>query len=221
MMSFKKLIAATFAVSSQAIAADLSADDIVGSLARPHQINVETQFFVNDQPYSVTSFAFEKQEHTDLAHEPSGPIDFDTKKFLANSGHLRFNTTVDKAPIKAALSAGFRRVPESSYSADLELFVRSQSPECGAALLLAAKKMDPSQLTRSLETEEEDVLGNNISEAIKKLAPHGLLEFDASKEEYCYLTNKEVGIRITYLYSNERKAEIKRLLGTDASAAKQ
>lgn len=150
-MNLKKLLlAASFALSSQAIAADLDANDIAESLGQALRIDVGTQFIVNGQPYSVTRFAFEKQGYTGSAYERQMLAEITAKEFLGNSGHFRFNTTVDKSPIYEALSAGFRRVPEAARSADadLELFVRSQFPECGATLLLAATKIDPSQFTQ-------------------------------------------------------------------------
>lgn len=196
-------MAASFAFSSQVVAADIDAGVIADALGQASQIGVGTQFVVNGQPYSVTACNFKTQGYTNSSAEQQMLASIKLADFLKNPGHLRFNTTFDKTPLIDALGAGFQNAPTSSdFSLDLELFIRSRFPECGASLLLAAKKIDPSELRQEETTKEElDIDVDSKNELVReKLRQHGLLEFDASKREYIR-SNDGLGIpHYTFLF---------------------
>lgn len=139
------------------VAADINPDNIAEALVRSSQIGVGTQFVVNGQAYLVIACDFKTQGYTCSDYERKMLASIKLSDFVGNSGHLRFNTTSNKTPLSDALGLGFKEISAPDFLSDLDLFIHSRFPECGASLVLAAKKIEPLEL-RQAEKEDRKIV---------------------------------------------------------------
>ena len=138
-MNFKKLLLAMGLVfSAEVIAADINPNDIATSLGEIDHIAVGTQFVVSGQTYEIKEFVFRSQGYTHTEAESKLLAAVTSKAFVSNYGHRRFNITHDKTPLFSAETDGFTIVRHPSSQGAVELFIRSQYPECGGIMLVVA-----------------------------------------------------------------------------------